>query len=151
GFGLVAGYLELGLVLTQRTLDPRISMASLRTNRHFLWMIPISDELLFAAVGLLVVLLARFGPSRARWLFWRLFSGMAVLALLMTVEGLSPVASLALSGGFGVWLGPSVGKLVERHGRPLRMGVAGLALGLALLTGLNFAWVITAETRARSG
>src|SRR5271163_714001 len=41
-FGLLAGWLELGLVLVSRTVNPHISIDALRTNRHFVWMIPVA-------------------------------------------------------------------------------------------------------------
>jgi hypothetical protein len=40
-FGLLAGYLELGLVLAQRAINPHLSLDALRTNRNFVWMIPV--------------------------------------------------------------------------------------------------------------
>src|SRR5829696_5461646 len=67
GFGLVAGWLELGLVLAQRALDPHVPVDALRTNRHFAWMIPVSDALLLGVVGLAIALLARFRRGPAWW------------------------------------------------------------------------------------
>src|SRR5690242_16507392 len=72
GFGLVAGWSELAMVVFWRAVDPRISMDSLRTNRQFAWMIPASDLLIFAAVGVGLVLVAKLWPALARWLAWRL-------------------------------------------------------------------------------
>src|SRR4051812_33996573 len=51
-FGLVAGWLDLGLVLAQRAVDPHVSASLLRTNLHFAWMIPVSEALIFGLVGL---------------------------------------------------------------------------------------------------
>ncbi len=53
-FGLLAGWLELGLVRTQRVVNPHLPMDALRINRHFVWMIPVSEVLIFVVVGVLI-------------------------------------------------------------------------------------------------
>ena len=116
GFGLVAGWLELGLVLAQRALDPHVSMASLRTNRHFVWMIPVSDVLLFGATGLLLGLLGRFRPGLARAISWRCLVALAALAPLLAVERLYGVAGVALACGLGVRGGRPAEALARRLG-----------------------------------
>ena len=63
--GLFAGWLELGLVLVSRTVNPHISIDALRTNRHFLWMVPVADVLIFGVIGVAIALLSRFRPGLA--------------------------------------------------------------------------------------
>ena len=92
-FGLLAGWLELGLVLAQRAINPHVSIDTLRTNRHFVWMIPVSDVLIFGVVGLSIALLARFRPGLARWTALRLPVGLSFLTLLLTIEGLYAIAA----------------------------------------------------------
>ena len=53
-FGLLAGWLELGLVLVQAATFPQIFQDALRVNRHFVWMIPVSGAMIFGIVGLLL-------------------------------------------------------------------------------------------------
>src|SRR6202042_3822108 len=65
-FGLLAGWLEMGLVLAQKVVNPHVSVSTLRTNRHLVWMIPVSDLLIFSVVGLSIALLARFRWGLAR-------------------------------------------------------------------------------------
>ena len=64
-FGLIAGPLELGLVLVRDRITDEVTPASLQTSRHALWMIPVSDLLIFAACGLLLALAARLAPGSA--------------------------------------------------------------------------------------
>ena len=52
-FSLLTRLLEAGLALAHRSLFDRISLESVRTNRHFIWMIPTADVLLFGVAGLL--------------------------------------------------------------------------------------------------
>ena len=72
-FGLVAGMLELGVLAAQDVMLHEVTVQSIRTNRHYAWMIPISDAAMFAAVGLPLALVAwreqgsRPGGSRRSW------------------------------------------------------------------------------------
>ncbi len=150
GFGLACGWIELALVLLQRALSPRISMASLRTNQHFGWMIPVGDALLFAAAGLLVGVLVR-GRLVREPSGWKLLAGLAALAWLLTVDGLHPVAALALGGGLGVATGPWLGARVDRYARISRLGAGGLLAATLLMIVATTWWVATAESRARDG
>lgn len=146
GFGLLTGWLELGLVLAQRRPGGAVSMASLRTNRHFLWMIPAADLALFAAAGLVA---AAAGRRRAA-VAWRLYPGLAALTLLLDVEGLHGAACLALAAGVGVRLGPPLGRLAARHRRAAAGGAAVLAAALVALVPTAYLAVRTAERRALS-
>src|SRR3954471_1775532 len=92
GFRLLAGGLERAAVRARRAIDARIAMDSLRTNRHFVWMIPLSNALIFAAIGVVVAGLAKVRPWPASRLGWRFYPALAALALVLTVPGLYPVA-----------------------------------------------------------
>src|SRR4051812_38377027 len=63
-FGLIAGLLELGLLLAQDSYRPRVTVDSIRINRHYLWMVPVSDLLIVGACGLLLGLIARAAGGR---------------------------------------------------------------------------------------
>jgi arylsulfatase A-like enzyme len=150
-FGMVAGWLELAAVAARRAIDPRISMDSLRTNRNFAWMIPLSDLLIFVAVGLLVGGVARRRPGVARWVGWRLYPALAAMALVLTVQGLTLVACAALAGGVGALLGPMLQRRAGRIGRLARASLPAMGAALALLSAAWVAWLATAERRALAG
>src|SRR5262245_47566651 len=95
-FGLAAGLLELALVAAQRGLVARISLDSLRTNRHFPWMIPAADLAIFALCGVILGPLARRHPGLARLLSHFLGAGLLALAALLSVEWLHPLAAAVL-------------------------------------------------------
>ncbi len=146
-FGLVAGWLELGLVLAQWAVNPHVSMDRLRTNWHFVWMVPMADVLIFGVVGLLIALLARI-----RWKFshanaLRLPVGLTFLTLLLTIEGLNAIACLILSCGLAWNIGPWLGRRGARFGRLVRWSLPVLAVCLVALTGLTYAWISSAEQR----
>ncbi|HZW32889.1 MAG TPA: sulfatase [Isosphaeraceae bacterium] len=148
--GLVAGWLELGVVLAQRATNPRITLDSLRTNRHFVWMIPLSNLLIFCALGLLIGWLARYRPRFARALGWRAYVALAALALLMTIEGLYPSARLVLACGIGNWFGPVVARLGTGFPRFRRLSQWVMTGGLAVLAAVWSGRAATAERRAWS-
>ena len=99
-FGLAAGLLELVLVLAQRSLIARISLQSLRTNRHFLWMIPAADLAIFALVGVALIRLARRRPGSALSLCHGTGAGLLALGALLSVEFLHPLVAVVLSSAF---------------------------------------------------
>jgi arylsulfatase A-like enzyme len=148
-FGLLAGWLELGVVLAQRAINPHVSMNSLRTNWHFAWMIPAADALIFGVVGLAVALLARFHRGFARWTVLRLPAGLASLTLLLTFEGLYPIACVVLACGLASSVGPWLGSRAG-FGRVVRVSLPAMAVGLVVLTGLTYDRVTSAERRALS-
>jgi arylsulfatase A-like enzyme len=147
-FGLLAGWLELGLVQAQRAVNPHVSIDMLRTNRHFIWMVPVSDVSIFSVVAVVIALTARFRMGIARWIVLRLPVAMTFLTLLLSIEGLWPIASVILACGLAASFGPRLARLASASGRFVPVSFAVMALSLAVLTGLNYKWVSTAEERA---
>src|SRR6185312_12778134 len=145
-FGMLAGCLELVGMLTQRTLDPRIWMDSLRTNHHFVWMIPLSNTLIFTSAGLLLSVLARYRPFSARRIAWRLYPGLAVLVILLPVKGLALIASIVLAVGIGVATGPTIERRAKRLARLIRSSLPILGAGLAALAVI---WIVRLGTAER--
>ena len=151
GIGLVAGWLELATVMVERSIDPRISMDSLRTNRHFFWMIPLGDVLLFTTLGLLVAMLARVQPGIVHRLSCRLFACLALLAVLLAVESLHVAASVALACGLGYQFGPWLERRAHRFRRLALVAPPALAAGLAVLACVGYSRVVTEERRLQAG
>jgi arylsulfatase A-like enzyme len=149
-FGLVAGWLELGLVLARTAVNPYLSIDALRTNRHFVWMIPVSDALIFGIVGLLIALLATIRPGLARWTTLRLPLGLAVLTLLLTVEGLHAMAGVSLACGLALNIGPWLERRPAEFRRLCRVSLPVMAVSLVVLAGLAHERVKSAEHRALS-
>ena len=134
GCGLAAGLLELAVLGVQDWGDPVVTVDSIRTNRHYAWMIPLSDLGLFVAVGL------GFAAAAVRWPRAVQRSAPVALAIplavgpLLAVRGLYPVAALVLGLGvatkLGTWLGarPVVAWRLGRVGIPaMLVVVAGVA------------------------
>ncbi|MGC8644102.1 MAG: sulfatase-like hydrolase/transferase, partial [Isosphaeraceae bacterium] len=147
-FGLVAGWLDLGLVLAQRALHPHVSASILRTNQHFVWMVPVSEVLIFTVVGLAIALLATFRCGLARWIAWRLAVALGCLTLLLNIEGLYSIASVFLACGLGSRIGSWLERRAAGFGRLARVSLPALAGGLVAFGALNYERVTSAERRA---
>jgi arylsulfatase A-like enzyme len=147
-FGLVAGWLDLGLALAQRAIHPHVSADILRTNRHFLWMVPVSEVLIFIIVGLSIALLATFRWGLARWTAFRLSVAMSFMTLLLSIEGLHAVASVILACGLGSQIGPWLERRAAGFGRLVRATLPAMAVGLVAFSGLSYERVTSAEHRA---
>lgn len=147
-FGLLAGWLELGLVEALGVLRPHVSMDTLRINRHHGWMVPVSDLLIFGAVGAALALLARLFPRSARWTALRLPPALVFLALLLNVRGLYASASVVLAAGLARVAGGWLERRSERFGRLVRVSLPALGVVLAAWAGLNYYLVTSAERRA---
>ncbi len=52
--GIVVGLLEVGGGIAARQITGSITYQTLRTNWHFVWMIPVSYVVIFGALGLLL-------------------------------------------------------------------------------------------------
>ncbi len=148
--GLVAGWLELGLVLVQRSINPHIPLDLLRTNRHYLWMIPVADTLLFAVLGLILALLGRPLPKLTPWLAPRLPLTLLFWTLLLNIDGLNAASSLVFSAGLGAMIGPRFGRRIERVRPIMVVSLSALGPGLLILTALTVNRIQSAENRARS-
>ena len=79
--GLAAGELEIGARVVPRALSatPQLYMMT----RHFVWLVPLVNLVLFLGLGLVLVLAMRFWPRRARWWTPRLIVAAAILPMLV--------------------------------------------------------------------
>jgi arylsulfatase A-like enzyme len=148
--GLLTGVIELGLVLAQREFLDQISLESLRTNRHFVWMIPTADVFLFGVAGVFLAWLCRRRPEQSRLLAYILTIGGMALSLLWSVECLHSVAGVVIACAIvarAVWSSTS---LSVRSLPIIRLSLP-FAFGCLILLGfLAFQSVTSAEDRALS-
>ena len=147
-FGIIAGLVELALVLAQRGLIDRISLASLRINRHFVWMIPAADALLFGVCGLLFVWVGRNRPARVLGLVCAVTTGLLALSALQS-GGRTTNHRQARDGRGNHRLGHALAEGgFSRLRRIFRATLPAMVAGLLLVAGLDSAYVNSAERRA---
>ncbi len=147
-FGAVTGLLELAQVLLHKRIFDTLTQESLRRNRHYVWMIPASNLLIFACLGLLIALAARFRPRQtSRQAFYPLGFGTS-LALLLLIRRLHPLAYTLLACGVTCWAVRQLEPFAPRFRRVVRLSLPGLLIAVAALIGLNYRHVASAERRA---
>ena len=136
GLGLVAGLAEVAVLGVQDLIDPVVTVDSIRTNRHYAWMIPLSDAGLFLVVGLGFALAAlRWPKAVGRWEV-AILAFPATVAPLLGVRGLYPVAAVVLGLGVatkvGGWLGPrpALARRLVRSGLPVLLATVLALAGI---------------------
>ncbi len=113
--GLAGGLLEVGARVVGKTYfsTNRLYMMS----RHFVWLAPLSNLLLFAVLGALLASWAKFWPRLGRWIGPRLIVFLAILpALIVLIPRIYEIAWVIFAAGAAVGLAP----LLERRAAGLR-------------------------------
>ena len=146
--GIVIGLLEVGVLLIEKQRNQVSTIGALRLNRHYPWMIPTAHLAFFGACGLALELIRRAHPAAARRIAPFALGSLALLAILITIRSLHPLASVLLACGIATqvvtrlkWLWPRFSSVVRASLLPL----AGALLLLIVGRHAQFAW---AEHRA---
>ena len=116
--GLAAGELEVAARIVHRTLSSTERLYLM--TRHFVWLVPLINLVLFVSVGVLLVLATRLWPRQMRWLSPRLIIALAIFPVLM-VAGRTIYLEAWLLVALGVAF--RIAPVLERH--------AGLLAALA--------------------
>jgi arylsulfatase A-like enzyme len=79
--GLVAGLLEVGAIIVRKQVfDPNHLYGM---SRHFVWLIPVTNLVIFLAFGLLGCVVSWAWPSRGRWLVARALCALTMLPMVL--------------------------------------------------------------------
>ncbi|WP_435020998.1 sulfatase [Tundrisphaera sp. TA3] len=140
--GLVVGYAELGIRVAARYASGHVTAATLATNHHSFWMIPLCDLLLIGGAG---VLLGRIAARSARPAVARacllLPCFLAAQAIAMTVPGLHKTAALVLAAGVAWRLAMAIDGHRDRFRALASRTVPALGAILAVLVAVG-AWTV---------
>jgi arylsulfatase A-like enzyme len=79
--GLVAGLLEVGTRVVCRAIDPTNRLYLM--SRHFVWLTPLANLILFLVLGLCLARVTRRWPRPGGWLSARLLCALAILPMLI--------------------------------------------------------------------
>ncbi len=138
--GLAGGLLEVGVRICVRNIVP--TTRGYLMSRHFVWLAPLSNLMLFMALGLVLAVVGWLWPRRGAWLGLRLISFLAVLPVLMVASTrIYPIAWVILAAGIAVLLAPTV----EKHGVGLRRPLVLSFPGLMVIVFLLATWVVGGE------
>ena len=113
--GLAAGELEVITRVANRAISATNRLYMM--TRHFVWLVPMIDLVLFLGIGAFLATATKFWPRRAGWLSLRLICVFTVLpALLLAGRQILPIAWLIFAMGAASCLAP----VLERNGAGLR-------------------------------
>ena len=108
--GLAAGLLEVGTRVLCRTIDPTERLYEM--SRHFVWLTPLANLLVFLALGFCLAGITRFWPRFGGWLGPRLLTALAMLPTFMVAgPRIFPEAWFVLALGIAIQAVP----WLERH------------------------------------
>jgi arylsulfatase A-like enzyme len=132
--GLVSGPLEVGtIVVRKHTVDLNHFYWM---SRHFVWMIPLTNFLIFLVAGAGLVLLALCLPGRGSWLGTRWLCALTLVSFLWAafprIQGL---AALTLAMGIAARLVPFLERHIGGFRRFVRLSFPVLALITPVLAG----------------
>jgi arylsulfatase A-like enzyme len=132
--GLIAGLLEVGAtVLRKETYDlNRLYWLS----RHFVWLVPLIDLMLFLASGAVLWILARYAGARGAWLARRLLCALTLLPVFMaTFPRIYSVAWFIVALGLASRLVPVFERHSSQFGLLVRLSFPVAAALLPILAG----------------
>jgi len=108
-------------------------------SRHFVWLAPIANLLLFSSLGLLFALATKFWPRWGRWLSLRVIGFWAVLPVLMIISPRVYTYGWAiLAMGIASLVAVQLERRATRPRRWLVLSLPGLAGATLILAGFVF-------------
>ncbi len=137
-FGMVCGWLELGVMHAQHLITGEITLDTLHTNRNYVWMILLSNGLVFGLLGGLASVAFRafrLGPVFTRFLI-HFYVFLVAAALVLLFPRMHWLAQFTVAMGAARWLGSHVVNRAQLFARLSRQGLPALAcatLGLGLI------------------
>jgi arylsulfatase A-like enzyme len=148
--GLVTGLLELALLFARMHVYSKATLGALQMNRHFPWMIPVANLMIFGGCGLVLGLAARFWPRTVPRLAASSLGFLSALTLLLGVQRLHPAACIVLALALTFRIAPRFATPSPTVGRLVRASLPVLVLVVLVLAGVTYDRVARAEQRARA-
>jgi arylsulfatase A-like enzyme len=135
--GLAAGLLEVATRVSCLAIDPirRLYMMS----RHFVWLTPLANLLVFLGLGLCLAGMTRLWPQWGAWLCTRVVCALAIVpALRVASPQVLPEAWVVLALGVAFQVVPRLERNPAGLRRRLIQSFPGLVLLVAILAGSVF-------------
>ncbi len=130
--GLSAGLLEVGARVLCRAIDPRNRLYLM--SRHFVWLVPLVNMLLFFGLGLVLAGIMKLWPRSGGRLSPRLLCALAMQPMLMVaVPAIYPAAWFVLALGISSQLVPWLESQPARWRFSLLVRTLPFLLGTVLL------------------
>jgi arylsulfatase A-like enzyme len=133
--GLLSGLLEIGTTILRKNTVGQAHFYWM--SRHFVWLIPATNVLLFLTLGLILGVVTAVSPRRGGWLAVRLLCTLTVLpALLIAFSQVYGLAWFVVALGVATRLVPILGRHRTGFARLVRLSfplIAAVAPVLAAL------------------
>ncbi len=143
-FGLAAGLLELSILAVRVWA---FEQGFFLRSEHFLWMVPLSDLVIYGSVGLALAFWLWAGrPLTARWTIGILLFVTCMSQLLM-VRGLNLLTCALLSWGIALRTAGWLEARLSRSWRLVRRGTIVFSIILIGLMGVSLIWQSHARRR----
>jgi arylsulfatase A-like enzyme len=139
-FGLLAGFIELGIVHARAQL---FDDGLIRKSSHLVWMLPAANVTLFALAAIFLTLPNCCFGSRTRTASLYVLCTLAIFSLLLTLPLLSAFASLILAAGIASWAVPAAKVRWEGFSQLVRFSLPFLAL--LWMSGMAWSFFITPD------
>ncbi len=97
--GLLTGAIELATLVIRNQITGGVSLGFLQMNRHYHWMIPAADGLLFGAFGIAMSVGTWFRPRALTAALPRILVFLAAFSLLLLIPGMFIAANAAFAAG----------------------------------------------------
>ena len=135
--GLAGGLLEVGTRVVCRAIDPTKRLYFM--SRHFVWLTPLANLVVFLGVGFCLVVLTRMWPRLGAWLSPRVLCALAILSALIVVSPqIYPEASLVLALGIASQLVAWLARFPDGTRRRLVWSFPGLLAVVTIVAGCVF-------------
>jgi arylsulfatase A-like enzyme len=132
--GLAAGWLEVGARVLSRSIDTTNRLYLM--SRHFVWLVPLANFLLFFGIGVVLAVATGVWPRRVGWISPRLICAGAVLpALMVAGPQIHTVSWLILALGIASRLVPWLERPAARPRRWLMLSFPCLLGSVFVMAG----------------
>ena len=144
--GLAGGLLEVGARVIRKTFFSPDWFCWM--SRHFVWLIPLTDLIVFAVLGVLLAVAVTLWPRRGRWIAPRLIVVLTVLPVLnVLIPGIYPSAWFLVALGQPRGWHPSWSGTPRRWRRGMLATSPALVAAVVLLAGWRLGGPWLAERR----
>ena len=121
--GLAGGWLEVGTRVLLKHLTGRMSLLS----RQFVWLVPLSNLLLFFVAGLFLAAATKLWPRPAGWFNPRLICAVALMpAFIVAMPQIYPEAWMVVAAGCAMQVVPWLERPAMPWRRWLKLSLPGL-------------------------
>ena len=148
--GMACGLLEVGTIIVHKRAFDTNQLYGM--SRHFVWLIPMTNIIVFLVLGLLGCLVSWAWPTRGRWVFGRVLCALTFLPIvLVAAPRVYSLAWMVVALGVAARLVPLVGKHAAGFRRLVRMSFSPIDRRGGGLGHISLGWRLAQAIKRASG